>query len=279
MSFTRVWAGIAAVAIVALVLFGAGTVFGVGPLAPAVPADKVTNPKEMLARSLQATLDASAVRLDGAISGTIPGALVDRPEASVNLDGTTLQVDIRPKDAKTKAHLASDALDIELDTVTVWDSAWYRGAPEDPWSKASLGGASAEAGVDINPLTLVDRLRNYLAVPGMAPTTRDVACASASGRCHEIHLDAGSDPVMIMALMLPHEQAQHLPPVDIDITLQTDALTLRPANLIVDATSEDGTVYIHWQVAISHWDEDLVIEEPTGPVATPAPASEAPSAS
>src|SRR6185369_573747 len=175
MSFTRVWAGIAAVAIVALVLFGAGTVFGVGPLAPAVPADKVTNPKEMLARSLQATLDASAVRLDGAISGTIPGALVDRPEASVNLDGTTLQVDIRPKDAKTKAHLASDALDIELDTVTVWDSAWYRGAPEDPWSKASLGGASAEAGVDINPLTLVDRLRNYLAVPGMAPTTRDVA--------------------------------------------------------------------------------------------------------
>ena len=273
MSFTRVWAGLGAVAIGGLVLvFGAGTVFGVGPLAPAVPAEKVTDPKEMLARSLQATLDASAVRFDGTISGTIPGALVDRPEATVNLDGTTLQVDIRPKDAKTKAHIASDALDVDLDTVTVWDSAWYRGAPEDPWSKASLGGASADAGVDINPLTLVDRLRNYLAVPGMAPTTRDVACASASGRCHEIHLDAGSDPVMIMALMLPHEQAQHLPPVDVDITLQTDALTLRPAHLVVDATSEDGTIDIHTQVDVSHWDEDLVIEEPTGPVATPAPS-------
>jgi len=156
--------------------------------------------------------------------------------------------------------------------VTVWDSAWYRAAPEDPWSKASLGGASAEAGVDINPLTLVDRLRNYLAVPGMSPTTRDVACASASGRCHEIHIDAGSDPVMIMALMLPRDQAQRLPPVDIDITLQTDALTLRPAHLIANATSEDGTVDIETKIDVSHWDEDLVIDEPTGPVATPAPS-------
>ena len=44
-------------------------------------APKVTDPKEMLARSLQATLDASAVRFDGTITGTIPGSLVDRPEA------------------------------------------------------------------------------------------------------------------------------------------------------------------------------------------------------
>jgi hypothetical protein len=273
MTKSGVFAGLAVIGVLVLVVLGAGTVFGVGPLAPVVPADKVTDPREMLARSLQATLDASAVRFDGTISGTIPGALVDRPEATVDLDGTTLQVDIRPKDAKTKAHLVSDALDVDLDTVTVWDSAWYRATPEDPWSKASLGGASTEAGVDINPLTLVDRLRNYLAVPGLAPTTRDVACASASGRCHEIHLDAGSDPVMILALMLPHEQSQRLPPVDIDITLQTDALTLRPAHLVVDATSEDGTIDIHTEVDASQWDEDLVIEEPAGPVATPEPSA------
>src|SRR4029078_7638632 len=158
MSKSGVFSGLAVIGVLMLIVLGAGTVFGVGPLAPAVPADKVTNPKEMLARSHQPALEASAVRLAGTISGTIPGALVDRPEGSVNLDGTTLQVDIRPKDAKTRAHLASDALDVDLDTVTVWDSAWYRGAPEDPWSKASLGGGSAEAGVDINPLTLVDRL-------------------------------------------------------------------------------------------------------------------------
>ncbi len=278
MSKSGVFAGLAVIGVLVLVVLGAGTVFGVGPLASAVPPEKVTDPKEMLARSLQATLDASAVRFDGTISGTIPGALVDRQEASVDLAGTTLQIDIRPKDAKTRATLASEALGVELETVTVWDGAWYRTSPDDPWSRASLGGASADAGVDINPLTLVDRLRNYLAVPGMTPTTRDVACASASGRCHEIHLDAGSDPVMILALMLPHEQSQRLPPVDIDITLQTDVLTLRPVHLVAHATSEDGTTDIQTEIDVSQWDEDLVIEEPSGPVATPAP-SEAPAAS
>jgi hypothetical protein len=241
---------------------GAGTVLGVGPLAPSVPPDEVTDPKEMLARSLQAAIDASAVHLEGTISGSIPGYLVDRPEADVSLDGTVLDADIRPKDGKTRLHIASPGLDVVLDTVTVWDGAWYRLDPDDPWLRASLGGTSAEAGIDINPLTLVDRLRSYLAVPGMAPTVVDVPCASASGRCHEIRLDAGSDPAMILALMLPRERAEPLPPVDVLITLQTDAMTLRPAHLVVDATSADGAVDIHADLRAGRWDEDLVIEEP-----------------
>ncbi len=204
MSNTRVWAGLGAVVIGAVVLLGAGAVLGVGPLASATPPEKVTDPKEMLARSLQATLDASAVHFAGSVSGTIPGTLVDRSEPSIELDGTTLEIDIRPKDAKTRTHLASEPLEVELDTVTVWDGAWYRTDPDEPWQRASLGGASAEAGVDINPLTLVDRLRAYLATPGSSATTRDVPCASGSGRCHEILLDAGSDPVTILRLDAPH---------------------------------------------------------------------------
>ena len=352
MSNTRVWAGLGAVAIGAIVLLGAGAVLGVGPLASATPPEQVTDPKEMLARSLQATLDANAVHFDGTVSGTIPGSLVDRPEPSIDLDGTTLEIDVRPKDAKTKTHLASEALEVELDTVTVWDGAWYRTAPDQPWTRASLGGASAEAGVDINPLTLVDRpepsidlagttleidlrpkdaktkthltsepleveldtvtvwdgawyrtapdqpwaraslggasaeagvdinplslvdrLRAYLATPGTTVTSRDVTCASESGRCHEISLDAGSDPVMILGLMLPHERAEQLPPVDVVITLQTDALTLRPAQLIAEATSEDGTIDIRTVIDASRWDEDIVIEEPSEsePSAAPTP--------
>lgn len=275
MSNTRVWAGLGAVAIGAIVLLGAGAVLGVGPLASATPPEQVTDPKEMLARSLQATLDANAVHFDGTVSGMIPGSLVDRPEPSIDLDGTTLEIDVRPKDAKTKTHLASEALEVELDTVTVWDGAWYRTAPDQPWTRASLGGASAEAGVDINPLTLVDRLRAYLATPGATATTRDVPCASESGTCHEITLDAGSDPVTILALMLPHERAEQLPPVDIVLTLQTDALTLRPAQLVAEATSEDGTVDIRTVIDASRWDEDLVIEEPSETEPSAAPSSAA----
>ena len=249
-----------AVAVVAVV--GGGTVLGVGPLAPSLPPDEVTDPKEMLARSLQATIDASAVHLDGTVSGSIPGRFVDRPEAVVSLDGTVLSADVRPHDGKTQTHVASPGLEVELDTVTVWDSAWYRLDDDDPWLQASLGDASADAGIDINPLTLVDRLRSYLATPGMSPTTVDVPCGSASGRCHQVRLAAGSDPAMILTLLLPRERADQLPPVDVVITLQTDALTLRPAHLELDATSADGSVVIHVELDTGRWDEDLVIEEP-----------------
>ena len=74
--------------------------------------------------------------------------------------------------------------------------------------------------------------------------------------------------------MLPHEQAPSTcRRCDIDITLQTDALTLRPAHLVIDATSDDGTVDLHLAIDASHWDEDLVDRGADRPVATPAPCS------
>jgi hypothetical protein len=255
-------ATLAVLGIVAGIVLGAGSVAGVGPLATSVPPDRVTDPAEMLARSLQATLDASAVHLEGHLSGHLPGALLDRPEPSVSLDGTALDADIRPHDGRTRAHLSSPGLDLVLDTVTVWNDAWYRTWSDGPWERASLGAASAGAGVDINPLTLVDRLRSYLATPGLHPTARDVACASASGRCHEIRLDAGPDPVGVLAALLPHDHAARLPVIDTIFTLQTDRATLRPARLIVDATSADGSLAVHLELDASRWDTDLRIDEP-----------------
>ena len=255
-------ATLAVLGIVAGIVLGAGTVAGVGPLATAVPPDRVTDPGEMLARSLQATLDASAVHLEGRVSGHLPGALLDRPEPSVSLDGTMLEGDARPRDGRTRAHVTSPGLDLVLDTVTVWNDAWYRTASDGPWERASLGAASAGVGVDINPLTLVDRLRSYLSTPGLHPTVRDVACASASGRCREIRLDAGSDPAGILAALLPNERSANLPAVDTVVTLQTDRATLRPAKLLVDAASADGSLVVHLVLVTSRWDTDLRIDEP-----------------
>ncbi len=115
--------GVALIGVVVLVALGAGTVFGVGPLANRVPADKVTDPKEMLARSLQATLDASSVHLEGVVAGTLPGRFIDSADAAVSLDGTRLDADVRPHDGKTRAHVESPGLGLALDTVTVWDGA------------------------------------------------------------------------------------------------------------------------------------------------------------
>jgi len=248
------------------VIVGAGSAFGVGPLSPTVPPSAVTDPGEMLARSLQALMDAGAVHLGGTVSGAVPGWLVDRPDAVVTLDGTVVEADIRPKDGRTGVRLANPRIGMAADVVTVWDTAWYRAGIDASWSRTSLGATSADAGMDINPLTLVDRLRAYLATPGLEPTVHDVACPSGSGRCHEVRLDAGSDPETMLAPLLPADRVGRLPHVDAVITLDTDVQTLRPVRLVVDASSADRTVVIHLVVDASRWDEDIVIEEPsTGP--------------
>jgi hypothetical protein len=258
---------VAAVVVGVLALVVVASALGFGPFGGQVPAAEVTDPKEMVARSLQAVIDAQAVHLDGTLSGTIPGTLVERDEAAVSLDGSTLAGDIRPKDAKTSTSLTSPGLDVDVAAISVWDGVWFRTGPDDPWQKASLGGASAQAGVDINPLTLVERLRSYLATPGITPTVEDVDCASASGRCHRVVLDAGRDPSTILRAMLPVDRATQLPDVRTTVTLDTDTQTLRPARLVVDAKSDDGTVVLNVELDTSRWDDPAIVitEPPTAP--------------
>ncbi|HEY3336495.1 MAG TPA: hypothetical protein VGK16_14775 [Candidatus Limnocylindrales bacterium] len=255
---------ISAAILVVLVLVIGGTALGFGPLGATPPPSQVTDPKEMVARSLQAVIDAQAVHLEGTLSGTIPGSLVERDETTVSLDGSIVAGDLRPKDAKTSTTLTSPGLGVDVAAISVWDGVWYRTGPDDPWQRASLGGASAQAGVDINPLSLVDRLRSYLASPGIAPTLEDVTCASGSGRCHRVTLDAGTDPALILRAMLPTDQAATLPSVSTTMTLDTDVETLRPAHLVIDAVSDDGTVAIHLVLDASHWDDPAItIAEPS----------------
>jgi hypothetical protein len=240
---------------------GVGRAVGVGPLAGTVPPDRVTDPGEMIARSLQATLDAASVHVDGKLEGSLPGALLERDEASVDLAGTTLTADLRPRDARTQAHVTAPAIGVDLEAITVWTDAWSRSGGGS-WQKAPVGEATSGSGVDVNPLTLVDRLRSYLASSGQAPTSTEVACASASGRCHEVRLDAGTDPAGVLTAMLPGAVDGSLPSVSSVITLQTDALTLRPATLVVEAGSPDGTIDLRLALDFRDWDAPVRIDEP-----------------
>lgn len=255
--------GAAALLAVLAIASLAGSAVGVGPLAPTPSPETVTDPKEMIARSLQAVLDADAVHIDATVDGSIPGAVVGRGEDRVTLDGTTASFDIRPKDAKTRTRVDSPALGIGLDAVTAWDGAWHRSSSTEPWHEESLGAISAGAGVDINPLTFVDRLRAFLARDDLVANVTDVACAGASGRCHHVVLDAGTDPAAILGAMLPGNGGATLPPARTTLTLDTDTGSLRPAHLELDIASANGTVDLHLVVDASDWDGDIRIEEPT----------------
>ncbi len=253
--------GALALVLVLFVAAGAGRAIGIGPLAATAPPDQVTDPREMIARSLQAMIDASSVHVEGTLEGRLPGALLRRSETWVDLGGTTLTADLRPRDARTQAHLASTALGVDLDAITVWTDAWYRSGGGE-WQKVPVGQATSGTGLDLNPLTLVDRLRSYLASSGRTPTATDVACGSGSGRCHQVRLDAGTDPAGVLAAMLPGASDGSLPPVSTTITLRTDALTLRPVSLLVEAASRDGTIDLRLTLSFGPWDGPVRIDEP-----------------
>ena len=248
-----------------VVVVGCGVVIGgplgVGPLAATTPPDQVTDPREMVSRSLQSVLDANAFHVEAAVDGTVPGPVVDRPAGAYALDGTSVAADIKPRDLRTQATVTSEALAIDLDTVTIWGDIWYR-TGETAWTKASLGALVGDAGFDANPLTLVDRLHAYVSEPAHKPALSEVACAAPSGSCHHLVFEAGSDPSDLLAALLPDANAAALPEVTTTVTLDTDAKTLRPARLTLDMASADGSVDLRVVIDTSRWDEPVQIEEP-----------------
>ena len=66
MARSRAWRRLRVVVVAAL---GLGAVLGFGPFAGPVPPEKVTDPREMIARGLQAILDSTSVHVDGTVSG------------------------------------------------------------------------------------------------------------------------------------------------------------------------------------------------------------------
>jgi hypothetical protein len=249
-----------AVFLVAVLLLGA--VLGFGPLAAPTPPAKVEDPREMIARGLQAILDSTSVHVDGTVTGSVPGAFINQGAEAITLDGMTVAADARPKDATTQTHVVIPALDVALDTTSVWDALWYRTAPEEPWLRASVGGVAADAGVDVNPLTLVDRLRAYLNRPDIVPTVSDAPCPDGSGTCRHIVLDAGSDPVTLLKVMLPDDTEAAIPPVSTTVTVDSQVETLRPVRVSIDMVSDDGSIDVHLVLEPSRWDDPSITIEP-----------------
>lgn len=254
--------GLLGLLMILVALAGAGVVAGVGPLAGVRPASEVTDPREQAARSLQAIIDANAVHLDIEVVGTLPGGVFGRPGDPVDLAGTVASLDIRPKDAKTKLHLEVPAGGIALDTVSSWDALWYRTEPDGAWTKGSIGTVASDVGFDANPLTLVDRLRSWLATSGASVDSTDVDCGSASGRCRAITIDAGAGPGALFGQVAQAASGAGMPATWTTVTLQSDVETLRPYQLTVDVLSEDGSADMRIAIEASGWDEDIAIDEP-----------------
>ncbi len=253
-----------AVAAIASVVLVAGAVNGVGPLACVTPAGEVADPREMLARSLQAVIDASSVHVVATVSGIVPGGLVGTPRASVTLDGTAAALDLRPRDARSHLAFRSPPLDLDLESVTLWDTLARRRAGEG-WTRASLGALVGDSGIDANPLTLVGRLRTWLASPGApVPTSADVACGAPSGVCRELQLEVGPEAGDVLFRLLQDGGRPGVGPTRTHLLLLTDASTLQPARLVLRTRDADGSLDVTATADFTGWDQPTVIPDPPG---------------
>ena len=255
---------IGTVVVLTAAVLALGAANGVGPLAQVTPPDQVTDPREMLARSLQATIDASSVHLEASVTGHVPGALVGRADPAVELNGTLAAMDLRPQDARSHLLVTSAPLGIQLESLSLWDKLAYRESGG-PWTAGSVAGVVAGKGIDANPMTLVDRLRAWLAAPGApVPTTSDVSCVAPSGRCHQVRLAAGSAPGDILLRLFPSGAAAGIGATTTDVLLQTDAATLQPARLVLGVRNADGRLALTVTIDASNWDWPSVIPDPPG---------------
>ena len=248
-------------AIVAAALV-AGAANGVGPLARVTAPGQVTDPREMLARSLQSVIDASSVHVEITLTGRVPGALLGRSAAAVDLDGTRTSLDIRPQDARSHLELSSPGLGLHLEAVTSWDTMAYRLAAG-AWSQGSLGSVLAGSGIDANPLTLVDRLRAWLAAPGApVPAATTVACDAPSGLCRRVALSLGPAVGDVLLKALHADGAARVGATTTDVVLLADAATLQPVHVTLAVHNADATLAATVHIDATSWNAPSVIADP-----------------
>lgn len=266
LTLPRALARVAIVTSLVALALGVGAANGVGPLARVTPASEVADPREMLARSLQAVIDASSVRVELALAGTAPGEAVGRAGGAVALDGARAVIELRPQDARSHAVAGGGPLGARVEALTSWDTLAYR-VGDGPWTRGSLGGVASGTGLDLNPLTLVGRLRDWLARPGApAVTSAEVPCGAPSGRCHRVEVALGPEAVHALLGALSGAASggasAAVGETPARLVLLTDAETLRPVRLDVEGRSADGTVAVSLRAEFALWDLPSVIADP-----------------
>ena len=262
MTLRRAIVRIGVVAGLVAALLVAGAVNGVGPLARVPPPSEVSDPREMLARSLQALIDASSVHVEASLRGQVPGSLVGRQDPTVPVEGTAVSLDLRPQDARSHLLLGSPTLGIGLEAITSWDTMAYRRAAG-PWVTGSLGSVVAGTGIDADPLTLVGRVRTWLAQPGApTPVATDVRCDAASGTCRRVSVSLGRSAGDALLAAIAGSGGASVGATSTDLVLETDVATLRPAHLVVTTRNADGSLALTLRVDCSAWDAPSVIADP-----------------
>ncbi len=224
------------------------------PLAP-----PLTDPKEILTKSVEATLKAKSVHFQAVMSGTISADMTGAGQPSeFKLDGTTAEGDLDIAGKKVRASFSAPAfLGLTGEAIQIGSTSYF---------KTSLTGAKYQKQVtdDVSvdeatdPAKAMEELRKVLEMPGMSPTkVADSKCGDNKD-CYNVEFDLTGDELAAMASEAPDPS---LAGAAFKLTIGVERESLRMSKMTLAVTlPEMGSVDL--TVNMTKWDEPVTITEP-----------------
>ena len=239
--------------------------------APAAPA--LTDPRDILTKSILALKDVKTLHLKADVGGEIKLDLTKsgKPTA-LKLDGTTAEGDIDIAGKKLRLAFAAPALLALTGEIIVLDQVSYTkisllGPKYTKSTSTDSGNPAAAAG---DPLKLIDELNKFLNTPGVAPTKQaDEKCGDKD--CYRVSMTLTADQLNgatggALGSAAPSGNGT------LDVWVQKS--DLRPAKFAIAANGGDqGSLTV--TVTLSAYDAAVTVKAPPDSEieAGPSPAS------
>ena len=242
----------------AVVAFVVAFVLAACNSAPAAPA--LTDPNEILTKSLTAMGDVKSFHLEMAVTGTINADIMGTGSpASITLDATSADADVDVANRRARANFVLTApFTITGQLIQIDNTSYTKvSALGDKYTKSES--VPDDLPVDTDPAEALAKLGEFLDRPEIAPIKADDArCGDKD--CYVVEIDLTAAEIAAMASSLP-EQLDALGDgaFKLEISVQKD--TLRLGRLLVGLAAGDmGSLQL--TVDFSRYDEAVTIEAP-----------------
>jgi hypothetical protein len=223
-------------------------------------APALTDPKEILTKSVAAMGEVKSFHLEAKLDGSITADLMGTGTPSaIKLDATSANGDIDIANKKFRLGFAVPALmGINGEVIQVGDTTY---------TKTSLTGAkfqkstaSTEAPVDTDPAKALEELRKVLDRPEISPTKAADGKCGDNKDCYVVEIDLTAEEIAAMASASP-EDLEDFSDGTIKLSISVEKDTLRIGKVVVGVVAGDmGSVNL--TVDLSRYDAAVSIDEP-----------------